>query len=109
MGIDEDDYPLPWSLLTYNPRLEGYEVNVGEQQIKGAPKYRVHKAWDWNRRGQAIDDDYHPIGARRRIDRTRPLSGWSSCWCSSRQTPVLICTGVLFIKMAGLMFAFAAP
>jgi hypothetical protein len=28
MGIGEDYYPLPWSLLTYNPRLEGYEVNV---------------------------------------------------------------------------------
>ena len=26
MGIGEDYYPLPWSLLTYNPRLEGYEV-----------------------------------------------------------------------------------
>jgi hypothetical protein len=23
MGIGEDYYPLPWSLLTYNPRLEG--------------------------------------------------------------------------------------
>jgi len=26
MGIGEDHYPLPWSLLTYNPRLEGYEA-----------------------------------------------------------------------------------
>jgi len=36
MGIGEDYYPLPWSLLTYNPKLEGYEVNVSEQQLKGA-------------------------------------------------------------------------
>jgi hypothetical protein len=59
MGIGEDYYPLPWSLLTYNPRLEGYEVNVSEQQLKGAPKYSTHETWDWNRRGQAIDDYYH--------------------------------------------------
>ena len=43
MGIGEDYYPLPWSLLTYNPRLEGYEVNIGEQQLKGAPKYSKHE------------------------------------------------------------------
>src|SRR5215213_6239440 len=46
MGIGEDYYPLPWSLLTYNPRLEGYEVNIGEQQLKGAPKYSKHETWD---------------------------------------------------------------
>jgi hypothetical protein len=58
MGIGEDYYPLPWSLLTYNPRLEGYEVNVSEQQLSGAPKYSTHETWDWNRRGQAVDDYY---------------------------------------------------
>jgi hypothetical protein len=59
MGIGEDYYPLPWSLLTYNPRLEGYEVNVSEQQLNGAPKYSTHETWDWNRRGQAVDDYYN--------------------------------------------------
>src|SRR5215468_4487961 len=39
MGIGEDYYPLPWSLLTYNPDLEGYEVNLSEKQIKNAPRY----------------------------------------------------------------------
>ena len=29
LGIGEDYYPLPWSLLTYNPALGGYEVNIG--------------------------------------------------------------------------------
>jgi hypothetical protein len=59
MGIGEDYYPLPWSLLTYNPRLEGYEVNVGEQQLKGAPKYSAHETWDWARRGEAVDNYYN--------------------------------------------------
>jgi hypothetical protein len=39
MGIGEDYYPLPWSLLTDNPRLEGYEVNITDAQLKGPPKY----------------------------------------------------------------------
>jgi hypothetical protein len=58
MGIGEDYYPLPWSLLTYNPRLEGYEVNITDAQLKGAPKYGTHQHWDWDRSTGAIDDYY---------------------------------------------------
>jgi hypothetical protein len=61
LGIGEDYYPLPWKLLTYNPDLEGYEVNIGEEQLKGAPKYSTHETWDWNTRGQGIDD-YYKVG-----------------------------------------------
>ena len=50
MGIGEDYYPLPWSLLTYNERLDGYEVDVSEQQLKGAPKYSRYENWDWSDR-----------------------------------------------------------
>jgi hypothetical protein len=60
MGIGEDYYPLPWSLLTYNPKLEGYEVNISEQQLKGAPKYGRHESWDWSDRSrdQTVHDYY---------------------------------------------------
>jgi hypothetical protein len=60
LGIGEDYYPLPWSLLTYNERLDGYEVNINEEQLKGAPKYSPHESWDWSSRdrGQAIHDYY---------------------------------------------------
>src|SRR5919201_4760460 len=43
MGIGEDYYPLPWSLLTYNERLGGYEVNITEDQLKRAPKFGTHQ------------------------------------------------------------------
>ena len=63
MGIGEDYYPLPWSLLTYNPQLEGYEVNVGEQQLKGAPKYSKHESWDWSDRARDQKVyDYYGVG-----------------------------------------------
>jgi hypothetical protein len=58
MGIGEDYYPLPWSLLVYNPRLEGYEVNISETQLKGAPKYNTHETWDWDSRSRSVDDYY---------------------------------------------------
>ncbi len=64
MGIGEDYYPLPWSVLTYNPRLDGYEVNISEQQLKGAPRYGKHESWDWSdrARGQKV---YHQGAIRR--------------------------------------------
>jgi hypothetical protein len=58
MGIGEDYYPLPWSLLTYNPRLEGYEVNITDAQLKSAPKYSIHENYDWGGRSRTIDDYY---------------------------------------------------
>ena len=58
MGIGQDYYPLPWNLLTYNPRLEGYEVNIGAEQLKRAPKYNTHEIWNWSEpaRVRSIDD-----------------------------------------------------
>jgi hypothetical protein len=50
MGIGQDYYPLPWSLLTYNPGLGGYEVNISEEKLRGAPKYSPHENWDWSDR-----------------------------------------------------------
>lgn len=60
LGMGEDYYPLPWSLLTYNPRLDGYEVNITDQQLKGAPHYGRAESWDWSdrTRGQKIFDYY---------------------------------------------------
>jgi hypothetical protein len=45
LGIGEESYPLPWSVLTYNTELGGYEVNVTDEQLKGAPKYRRDELW----------------------------------------------------------------
>jgi hypothetical protein len=58
LGIGEDYYPLPWSLLTYSPRLEGYEVNLSDAQLREAPKYGNHENWDWGSRARTVDDYY---------------------------------------------------
>lgn len=39
LGLGQESYPLPWSVLTYNTELGGYEVNVTDEQLKGAPHY----------------------------------------------------------------------
>jgi len=64
LGIGEDYYPLPWSLLRYNPTLGGYEVEITDQQLKNAPKYSRHETWDWadRQRTQKLTDYYGTLG-----------------------------------------------
>lgn len=52
LGIGDDYYPVPWSLLTYNERLGGYEVNISEQQLKGAPKFSKDQSWEYEDRAR---------------------------------------------------------
>jgi hypothetical protein len=60
LGIGHDHYPVPWSLLTYNTNLGGYEVNISDQQLKGAPAYSNDNDWDWEdrKRAQQVYDYY---------------------------------------------------
>jgi len=60
MGIGEDYYPLPWSLLAFDPKLAGYVIDVTQEQLKGAPKYSKHETWDWSddERGKKIYSYY---------------------------------------------------
>jgi len=59
LGIGKDYYPLPWSSLTYNPTLGGYEVAVTEEQLRGAPRYSDNDEWNWEDRAVASRvDDY---------------------------------------------------
>jgi hypothetical protein len=61
LGMGADYYPLPWAMLKYDPRMDGYVVDISEQQLKGAPRYGTHESWDWTNRerGRAIDEYYN--------------------------------------------------
>ena len=38
LGLGEDFYTLPWSTLAYNTELDAYEVNLTDEQLRGAPR-----------------------------------------------------------------------
>jgi hypothetical protein len=62
LGIGSDSYPLPWSVLTYNPQLGGYQVAVTADQLKGAPKYGWNEAWDDGNRERDLSlYDYYGV------------------------------------------------
>jgi hypothetical protein len=60
LGIGSDFYPLPWDRLTYNPRLDAYELDVSEEQLRKAPKFAKGAAADWSaEEGKRVSDYYN--------------------------------------------------
>lgn len=60
-GNPSNRYPLPWSLLAPRPARDGYEAEITEQELKGAPKFCSTESWDWasRERGQFVHDYYN--------------------------------------------------
>jgi hypothetical protein len=52
LGIGDEYRALPWSPLRYNERLDAYELNVSEDQLRNAP-VAAH-GWD----AEAIERDW---------------------------------------------------
>ena len=44
LGIGDEYRALPWSVLRYNEDLDAYELNVTEDQLRGAPA--PVRGWD---------------------------------------------------------------
>lgn len=59
MGIGDDHYPLPWSMLEYDTDLGGYRVNVTKEQLESAPHYARGEDFDYDEtRSRGIYDYY---------------------------------------------------
>jgi hypothetical protein len=37
LGIEADQHPVPWSLLAYNPRFDGYELRIADRSALHRP------------------------------------------------------------------------
>jgi PRC-barrel domain len=58
LGIGEDHYPLPWATLDYDTTLDGYRIDVTEQQLRDAPKFGKNDYWDWSGRHEQVHKHY---------------------------------------------------
>ena len=59
LGIGEDYFPVPWEKLTYNEKLDAYELDISDDQLSGAPRFTDEAAYDWSRaEGRRISDFY---------------------------------------------------
>ena len=60
LGMGEEEHPIPWSKLTYDPRLDGYKTDITQSQLQGAAALSRDRNWDWTDRNreQALHDHY---------------------------------------------------
>jgi PRC-barrel domain len=59
MGMGNDYYPVPWSILRFDTSLGGYKVNFTKDQLEKAPKYARGSDWSWSREnGRRVSDYY---------------------------------------------------
>lgn len=61
LGMGDDHYPIPWEQLTYDTELDGYKVNLTQEQLEGAPKYSSQEGDEWwqdRERGRHIYEYY---------------------------------------------------
>ena len=58
LGIGESYHPLPWRLMSYDTRLEGYVVNIDRTQMERAPRYMSSSTPEWDRDYRSRIDEY---------------------------------------------------
>jgi hypothetical protein len=46
LGMGERYHPLPWDVLRYDERHDGYVVNLDERQLERGPSFRDEPRWD---------------------------------------------------------------
>ncbi|MGL3214122.1 PRC-barrel domain-containing protein [Bradyrhizobium sp. BR 1433] len=55
LGIGEDHYPIPWSMLTWNEKPDGFQVDITEGELKNAPKIEQGEHWEQTTRARNQD------------------------------------------------------
>jgi len=57
LGIAEDHYPIPWSMLTCNEKPDGFQLDITEEELKSAPK--IEPGEDWEQTSRARNQDVY--------------------------------------------------
>jgi sporulation protein YlmC with PRC-barrel domain len=47
-GLGDNHYPLPWSVLDYDPDRGGYVVDLDKEKLKSGPSFRAGEEPDFN-------------------------------------------------------------
>jgi len=48
LGLDTDEYAIPWSKLEYDNSLEGYRIDITKEQLQNAPEYARDLNYEWS-------------------------------------------------------------
>ncbi len=48
LGVGNDHYPLPWSMLNYDKAQGGYVIDLDKQLLDNAPRHRLDQRPDYD-------------------------------------------------------------
>lgn len=60
LGLGVSHYPVPWSVLTFDPSLEGFRTNITQSQLRDAPELKENSLGDRNWEDQAHQHFFAP-------------------------------------------------
>ena len=61
LGIGDDQYPIPWSKLTYDTEQGGYVVDLDRDKLTNGPKYRAGEEPGFDRDYDRRVHDYYGV------------------------------------------------
>lgn len=62
LGIGTDRYPVPWRMLDYDTRLQGYVVPLDKDAIRQAPRYAKDEPRDYDPEYSRSINSYYGVG-----------------------------------------------
>ena len=54
LGIGNKHLPIPWARLTYNLKLDAYELDLTDDELKKAPALEADENFDWGDRSHEL-------------------------------------------------------
>jgi hypothetical protein len=52
LGVGSNLLPLPWERLTFNSKLDAYQLDIDDNELRRAPSFSAEKDFDWGDRTQ---------------------------------------------------------
>ena len=52
LGIGSNLLALPWTLLSYNRKLDAYQLDINDEELRSAPSFTEQRDFDWGDRSQ---------------------------------------------------------
>src|SRR5689334_11554023 len=52
LGLGSNLLPLPWARLTFDRKLDAYQLDISEEELHSAPAFTEKREFDWGDRSQ---------------------------------------------------------
>lgn len=52
LGIGSNLLAVPWALLSYNRKLDAYQLDIPDEELQSAPSFTEKRDFDWGDRSQ---------------------------------------------------------